>query len=64
MTVNVHLKCDEHQKTLEYQFFDDNSVLFNGTYIGKLTDGQLNALIKATGLMLSRDPDDIIDLWY
>ena len=64
MTVNVHLKCDEHQKTLEYQFFDDNSVLFNGTYIGKLTDGQLNALIQATGLMLSRDPDDIIDLWY
>ena len=63
MTLNVHLKCDEHQKTLEYRFFEDNSVLFNGTYIGKLTDGQLNALIKATGLMLSRNPDDIIDLW-
>jgi len=63
MTVKVFIKCDEYQETLEYRFFADDSVLLNGVYIGKVTDGQIDALMKAVGLMLSSDAADIIDFW-
>jgi len=63
MTIKIHLKCDDQYKTLEYRFFADNSVLINGVYVGKLTNGQLDALIKATGLMLSPNAADTIDFW-
>ena len=63
MTIKVSLKCDDYQETLEYRLFADNSVLLNGIYVGELTDGQLDALISAVGLMLSPNASDIIDFW-
>lgn len=60
MTIKVYRRYDNQQRILEYSFFADNSVLFNDVYIGKLTDGQLDKLISAVGLMLSPDANDII----
>ena len=63
MTMKIHLECDDWNKTLEYRFFADDSVLLNGIYVGKLTDGHLNDLIDAAGLMLSPNPNDTIVFW-
>lgn len=67
MTIKFSLECDDEyfdrNATLEYRFFADNSVMVNGFYIGKLTNGQFDALIRSVGLMLSPDADDVIDFW-
>ena len=63
MTMKIHLKCDDQYKALEYRFFADDSVLINGVYVGKMTDGQLDNLISAVGLMLSPDESDSIDFY-
>lgn len=65
MILRMVLRCDGQQKTLEYRFFADNSVLINDVYVGKLTDGQISVLISNVGIMLSPDTTekDLIDLW-
>ena len=63
MRVKIHLRCDDQKEILEYRFFNDGSVLINGIYVGKLTDGHLYKLIRATGLMLSDSPADQINFW-
>lgn len=62
MVLKIHVQYDGYEEQLEYRFFEDGSVLFNGVYVGRLIDGHLDRLIRSTGLMLSSDAADTINL--
>ena len=63
MTIKIHRQYENTVEMLNYRFFDDGSVILNDQYLGTLTDGHLDKLIAATGLMLSTNSQDTITFW-